>query len=596
MKYKHLLSLLTMTLLLPWATFAQSESEQPPDMISEADGVECPTCKEAFKRPKSMISSSQDMFQKVVDYIPESDTKRGLNEYAEALGFENYGNSDMTVGAANVGMGMYFGNRYSDPKNTCVRNAVESFYGDIAAYMNKRNKDGIEQSGSWADPRTDYSPIYKAFPSDARAKLTENIGSGKYADYEPGWVWNLALKHAHGDPNSAMFLVGMCGHDDTMHGEYVYNDTSEKGKDTLKIKVDNLRDKIKKQQLKLELLKAKHSDSMKVQNEIDNTMGEINSNKGRLSTFLSQEGANFGLTCPPYSSAFFGAKSLGENVDIPSDLKSELISIFADDGAQNVSSKYYHVYGSAFMACQLIQNGYSATTTSIVQQQAARVYRGIRMCSATAREAEAFKQMQASEKELFKKYNSKDPVEIILKLSKDQKLVRECFNYQNTGAECILLLGYNAPLSAFLYPKEYNVTEKDIRKKIEGRMMQIDAAGLYEKWYFGGGEIAGRKMPCSDLRVLGPSNLRKPTESFFGRISKPSDWSDERYKEATKKLATWDADFKWTIAQHKAGAEFAGKVCKKRGPNEPPLKGLCPEGISTKSTGDQQSKPQKGTR
>ncbi len=35
-----------------------------------------------------------------------------------------------------------------------------------------------------------------------------------------------------------------------------------------------------------------------------------------------------------------------------------------------------------------------------------------------------------------------------------------------------------------------------------------------------------------------------------------------RCEEAKKVLATWDADFKWTMGQHKAGAEFAAKNCK----------------------------------
>jgi hypothetical protein len=69
-----------------------------------------------------------------------------------------------------------------------------------------------------------------------------------------------------------------------------------------------------------------------------------------------------------------------------------------------------------------------------------------------------------------------------------------------------------------------------------------------------------------------------PQDSFFGRVAKPGGWSEETYNRASKKLATWDVDFKWTIAQHEAGAKFAAQTCKKRGLKEKPLHGICPEG------------------
>jgi hypothetical protein len=141
-----------------------------------------------------------------------------------------------------------------------------------------------------------------------------------------------------------------------------------------------------------------------------------------------------------------------------------------------------------------------------------------------------------------------------------------CLRFENEQEHleyCDLLYGLGI---AELEPSEIDI----VKKKIATAWASKDAALLYDKWYFGGGSILGKQIPCTDIKGLrGPTDLMNPTQSFMGRMSKPSGWSDERYKAATQKLATWDMDFEWTIAQHEAGSRAGANMCKNNAKKNP---------------------------
>lgn len=531
----------------------------------------------------SMTSTSSDMLKQVLSVLPESDTKRGLKEYSEAIGLDNYYevDTDRFVGKSNAGIAGYFENRIGDSKNSCVRDAAKNFYNDIAAYLNKRTpaQADVQPKYSSKEPEIISSPHYNIATKSDRAMLNEVAGSGRYANYEPGWVWNLAMKHANGDPNSALFLIGICGHDDMNQGNYNYEDKSEASMRELRGRANDYLDKIKKGEKQLATLKANPLDTEEYENVVSTANREVTVAKIYYKELTEMKSATGQLTCPLWGSGFYAARSLGESADIPVELKNELLDTFSDDGAKKVSSKYYHIYGSAFLACQFVQNGISPSLASQMQQQVARAYRGIRMCEGNKDFLEESEKLQKLEAKLMTKYKAKDPANLMFKIIQDKKMAKNCAsNEYFKYPECKIGQILQIPASVNDENGEFTISEEDVRKKIKGRLTQMDAARLYEHWYLGGGTIAGQSLPCSDVRVLGPTNLRKPTDSFFGRISKPAGWTDERYLSASKKVASWDADYKWTIAEHKAGAEFAGKVCKKRGPGEKPLKGICPNG------------------
>jgi hypothetical protein len=60
--------------------------------------------------------------------------------------------------------------------------------------------------------------FYKEILKDQRIADNRNMQAKAPAGFQPGFVWDIALRHANNDPNLAMALIGICGHDD---GEFV---------------------------------------------------------------------------------------------------------------------------------------------------------------------------------------------------------------------------------------------------------------------------------------------------------------------------------------------------------------------------------------
>lgn len=534
-----------------------------------------------FARADGTVTSTTGTLNKVLNFLPEGETKRGLKEYSQILGMDKYGN-DGVVGGGNFGISEYFSSRFGDKNNSCVRDAAKNFYGDVAAYLKNKGPEKCAPAMSYAPGGEGHVVASNDYGcSSGRALLSEAAGAGKFKDYEQGWVWKLALKNANGDPNAAMFLIGMCGHDDVSQGNYRLLDKSVEGQDKGRFEQEQAQDIIRRKQSRLDSLKAQHLDTNEAKKLIEYLQAEVLKLKSQVRQIQEKGGVVEKMNCPPQDSGYYSAKSLAADADIPDSTKRDLQEAFSTDNAKNTSSKYYHVYGSAFMACQLVQNGFSAQSASLLQQQAARAYRGMRMCSSTSTLTEGEENQKKIQKEIFAKYNVSDDFSLGKIFMKDRKKIKDCQTMALSSGdktECDYVVFAGIPIYSVSSDGEFKVTDEDIRKSIQGRIKNVDAAKLYKSWYLGGGEVAGKKIPCTDLRVLGPSDLKNPTESFFGRLAKPAGWSDERYNTASKKLSTWDQDYKWTVAQHKAGADFAGKVCKKRDAKEKPLAGICPKG------------------
>lgn len=185
-------------------------------------------------KEKSTSNFLEKTARGILNTLPEGATKNGLTEYFEVIGANRYYN-DNSAFMENVGISAYFARRFSDPMNSCVRDAALNFYKEVAL----RTKSDFLSSQDCAEPpkKSSYvlTPDYGCSTSE-RAGIQSVAGEGQYKKFPPGWLWDLALKHAKGDPNSAMFLIGMCGHDDVNQGTYLYDDYSERALDTLRKK------------------------------------------------------------------------------------------------------------------------------------------------------------------------------------------------------------------------------------------------------------------------------------------------------------------------------------------------------------------------
>lgn len=553
--------LLVVSILTFWVRFSQAQPEIP---VSE----------------RSTVRATGDTVQAMIGKLPDGETKNGLKEYLETMGYDSYA-EDKTVSAGNLGMADYFSKRFSDKRNSCVRDAARGFYGEIAKVLKAKTSAG--KTCSFEAPKLDElgvvsEPDYGCHSIDfKRAGILDQVGEGEYKDLQPGWVWDLALKHAKGDPNSAMFLIGMCGHDDVNQGTYSFSDASPSALDLKDQFYKNLLQEKKAEELELKELKVNyHLNASDIKFQEDN----LSVIKKKLGALKETSSLSTLMHCPPQNSGYYASQSLGKNADIPLTLKQEIHSVQTQvDGAKNTAGKYYHVYGSAFMACQLVQNGFSPANAARLQQQAARFYRGTRMCDHINGIEDLDRKVRERNELLMKDLQVDRPealsVAVVRRAQRGGLGCTSSTASQSVVAQCMFL--YDLGLSPSMLPM-MEISDQDIMAKFEAKKRNADAAQLYRSWYAGGGQVFGKDIPCSDIRVLGPSDLMKPQEGFFSKLFKPSDWSDQRFQRASQKLATWDLDYKWTIAQHKTGADFAGKHCRPRPEGQSPLAGICPGG------------------
>jgi len=596
---------------------------------------------------KSTLNQADGLLSTFVDNIPDKSLQSGLKEYLKIVNPKSYRGNDDSVGGSNKGIVQYFKSRFSE--NQCFQNAAADFYRDIATTLKKKNKCEPEEKDSSTEKNTKESPGSSGFcigmgcpkikmkPMESeygclknRPSLNDRVGQGAKSYLDEGWLMRLAMKHSKGNPEAALELIGMCGHDDTAQGNFSFYDTSEAAKAKNLEQAAKLKDQ--KKAMDDELKKAfKNFDS-------DQKAVYVLSQKAsfaakQIETLSKAEGRKESVTCPPQSSDFYLPGSLSGDADISPALKDK-IKVIQGDGKKDTSfipAKHYHVYGSALLGCKMAQNGMKPEQAAMVQKQAARLYRGLRMCESSREQLQKREQLKATlqvkdledskevEAKVLQIWNQKNKGEFkcegmaggifgmmgmmmmkSMMSAQDKKSEGDSSSRadQKTIEKCSLLMNFGI---ADLETNERNI----VMRKINTALGRYDAAKLYDSWYLGGGSFAGIKIPCTDHRNKGPSDLMKPNEGFMGKLFKPGGWSDERYEAASKKLATWDVDFEWTIAQHEAGSKYGAKMCSEaRSKKNPFEEATCHEkrsestgGPGLPGTGTKSSpQPQKGVQ
>lgn len=181
----------------------------------------------------------------------------------------------------------------------------ETYYGDSkGASVGANNKGlityikslGIEEDPLMGSMREFY---YRELKKKENGKPVTLLDQLKDRGLEEGYLWKKAMELSNNDPLKAMRIIAVCGHDDKSRQE-------------------------------------KYS-------------------------------------CPDGESPFFISGSLGKDTDVPQKLKDRIGFDLADWGSQGdehisdskgfgektgIHSKYYHVYGSAFVACEMMARGY----------------------------------------------------------------------------------------------------------------------------------------------------------------------------------------------------------------------------------------------
>lgn len=132
-----------------------------------------------------------------------------------------------------------------------------------------------------------------------------------------GWVWDLAMKHADNDPQTAFRLIALCGH--------------------------------------------------------DNLFQKPDFVLGNISNYFYCPSSLYFLPRSLNAEADI-SNALKEKI-----LKTKMKSNYSLDAeyfdAKNLSPKYYHVYAGAFVACEMISRGHSPESEIIAAKELARGYR-----------------------------------------------------------------------------------------------------------------------------------------------------------------------------------------------------------------------------
>lgn len=154
---------------------------------------------------KNNISSTDHVAKVLINSLPDSNTKNGLLRYYQVLNPTAY-TSDMDVAMNNTGLASFFEQQFKN--NSCFAEKSLRFYREIK--KSTRNTQKIPSNST----------------RHSRPSLGDKAGVNRL-DLQPGWLYQKALQFTGGNPNKALMLIGMCGHDDTNQGVFQTPQTNE---------------------------------------------------------------------------------------------------------------------------------------------------------------------------------------------------------------------------------------------------------------------------------------------------------------------------------------------------------------------------------
>lgn len=463
--------------------------------ISFAQGTRTKSEGSQFYRLSNHVGQFGKVADALVSNMPEGDLKNGLRHYTEIVSATSYAD-DGNVGERNRGISGWFEAQLSG--GSCFPKLSAQFYKKIKDMNLSSNRPTLNSD------------------------LSQSGG-----DLKEGWLWKMALAEAGGNPNLALSLIGMCGHDDKVQGEYRWKNSNPESVAKLNEFIVENNQRIAKLKKELQNPKLSAQDRAAYRSDIkwmsDNAI-------------LKKKAAGYtDIDCPDFE--FYTPGSLGSRVDIDDGLKRKIATIQAPNkGARSLPSKHYHVYGAAFVACQMIEKGVPKNLAPQIETQAAKVYRGVRIC-------------QAVNGELAR-------LEMLKQFYNDHKISDETLEQFIVRAQSVK----PSTLSWSSDKEVIKLAHKKAQEKIAASLDRMGAAYLYNRWYLGSQQIGNQSVPCTDLKILSTINL---LEMKFLDKCVPG-FSAEVCERSKARLATWMVDFEWTTAQHKVGADFAAKNCTQR--------------------------------
>lgn len=551
------------------------------------DNYDSPWSEKNNEDSSNLVNDYDEGIKKILKYIPDSSLKNGLKKYLEIINAKNY-KTDDDVGASNAGISAY--NQNTLDSNPCFAKLVEAFYTDIF------ERESLKKNYFASVPTRE--ELY------GRPSLSTEAGKGKNRDLKPGWLFEKALEYSGGDPNLALNLIAVCGHDDNGQGILSYklevqSKSTPSKKDLLSVldhQIEVNRYYLESQDTNYKLYKKnpeeykktfpyvsadfspypkdynysealepprKHlQDLIKFRQKISDGAIKPNLNKFRQRT----------IRCPDQNSSFFLSKSLGNNIDLSEKDKNRIAAIQAPNMGRSVlPSKNYHIMGSAFMACQLISTGISPQMAVIIQKIAGWAYRTVRINAVLKKDLADLEKLEEKYNEYLKEFKKENTTKIKTSRGRRSTLTSAPMSME----EWVLAKKNKGNIERELkFIMDYPILTEDA--SLKDLITKLKAAREFSKMTLGG-NFLGKEVPFTNISL---NFINDPVTKHIKGINRKNNRRQTQRETssdnaAREKALTYLIDWSWTTKQHEIGATFASQKCKKKPLNFRPDDQLC---------------------
>jgi hypothetical protein len=482
-----------------------------------------------------------------------------VNDFLDIVNGDEY-NHSLDTQIANYGLVAHF-KRAADANPELAEHA-HAFYQHVHEMAGEENF----QSGA----------------NDTRPYLLEEAGDANNEKLPAGWAWNLALKDSGGDPNLAMQLIGLCGHDDTQNGMIpaglrnpeelngMRNSITEQTRfalaavdakiaapmssvsgDMCTVQVKDIGASSLSFLLGFDYVRFSSFENYSATLSAAGTCSDpatLTLAHEKLQAYLKEglELTAFKFTseaerCPSASTAtgFYLPKSLGANADISASSKKRLVNSIYNPKLRNckggscLPAKYYHVYGAAAVACEMIARGHNPRIVTELAAASGWAYRVMWLTSLIQEKCPSEVNTAPARKENIESWSVtlNDVLHIGARKSCDVDTVEAPFPA--------------APLAdAYANPQTMCDAAALLRHETVSGNLGQSLGAIYTN------------IPAGKLFMQG-TDSPSYNDSHLAKA-----WGAKRLSSARQAVESIKADFAWTREQHRIGAKFAATVCK----------------------------------
>lgn len=420
--------------------------------------------------------------------VPFSDR---LDDYLSALGVKKYG-----AGHSGANEGLASFNNALLKGNSCFAELTTRFVDEVRIM--------------------DLEQLAKRPANWNRPKISDHLS--KDSSPPAGFLWDLAMKYSKQDPNLAMSLIGVCGHDDAVSVDVALSDYVDPKVSTRKHRAFNA------VMSSYQNFKAANQGLAMPESEFREMLGR----------YIFKPG------CPSQMSLMFQPQALGLGVDIPDTLKIDIAKVQAPTlGASALPAKAYHVIAGATSSCLLYQRGIPSLFASEIHKRAVNAYRSATICRLIQNES------RIGESVATNTPISWNDVKVFAHNLKTTPAI--C---QNPTSSITVLCSIVQSNSRY---RASDLTESTLANRLSTALARADA-----------GLLVTKSKKFSALKACAEIDMHSNLESIVNSIDSsncPLNWTQDKCQAAVSATRTWATDFEWTRAQHMAGERFARENC-----------------------------------